>query len=63
MTLFSYLPVSAGIHRLRAEDIMNCHGLQGTHLESVVLAHMQMGLYTPVHQANQQEAETFRASP
>jgi hypothetical protein len=53
---------SVDIYRTPAKDIMNDQAPQGTHLEAAVLAHPQMDLYTPPHQANEQKAETFRAS-
>jgi hypothetical protein len=51
------------IHRILAEDIMNRHVPQGTHLETALLAHMPMDLYTPARQAGQDKPETLRASP
>jgi hypothetical protein len=61
-TLKAAVRFSAGIHRTPAKDIMNHHAPQGTCIEAALLAHLQMGLYTPPHQANEQKAETFRAS-
>jgi hypothetical protein len=50
------------MYRTPAKDIMNDQAPQGTRIEAAVLAHLQMDLYTPPHPANEQKAETFRAS-
>ena len=53
----------SAIPSIIGEDIMNYHAPQGTPLVAAVLARMTMDLYTPDHQGNLGEAETFRASP
>jgi hypothetical protein len=61
-TFKAVVRLSANIHRTPVEDIMIDHAPQGTSIDAAVLAHLQMDLYTPPYQANEHEAETFRAS-